>query len=708
MSSPIHFKRIILSLLILLLCTSFSYSQDSLNISAVASMYDFWFGVVDMAVNESIAFLSTGSTGLKVINFADPDNIEVLYEGDPFQNTSNLQLVGNRLFVLTDGIKIFDISDPSDLVPVDHIEGNFTEFYYSEDILFAIYYNRTDDEKFLHIYEQERDHMNLRGSILLADQYRSFSSIQSSGTTLYFTSTRFGDNLYAVDFHDFENINISTFDFGELENLVVYNNYLIANIDYENLLLFDISEPLNPTQVDIDGLVELNENLITIQNDLLYTGRYGIIYVYELDNLPNVVLVGQITPPDNYDFNYISIVGDSLIYKMNNGFKIFDISEYNNPALIIEYLFGGGVSSGALYDQFLLCSPVYGGVASIDISNPLHPLQFNLVENFHFDHIQIQGDYAFTSESYIDNYHYNHHFNITDLSDLPETVPLFNGGEQGEFDRFQVAGDRIYTLTFPASAGAENYFLIMDISDIQYPDTIGFYRTPSSMQRLIVDDNIAYVTEYDNLLLLDLTDETNPTVLSRLPIDVFFDMTLHDNYLYIQAYRYPLENQETIIDVSDPQNPQILYQAPIDRYYSIFDFSGDYMYKDIGRYISILDVSDPLNPIETGFYETSGSAFDLIIDEPYLYVMDGSQLLVLDCSEAIDWNGVPQQNTKTPATISIGDAYPNPFNATLSIPFSIQQPGKVDISLYNLQGQTVFNNTQLIQNGISRFNLRVD
>ena len=55
----------------------------------------------------------------------------------------------------------------------------------------------------------------------------------------------------------------------------------------------------------------------------------------------------------------------------------------------------------------------------------------------------------------------------------------------------------------------------------------------------------------------------------------------------------------------------------------------------------------------------------------------------------IELNGVP-------GSISVGNAYPNPFNHNVVVPISLEQPGNVHFSVYDIRGN-------LITSGLNRF-----
>ena len=46
-------------------------------------------------------------------------------------------------------------------------------------------------------------------------------------------------------------------------------------------------------------------------------------------------------------------------------------------------------------------------------------------------------------------------------------------------------------------------------------------------------------------------------------------------------------------------------------------------------------------------------------------------------------------NAVAPDSYSLGAAYPNPFNPTTNIKYSIVEPGVTNLVVYNLQGQVV-------------------
>ena len=86
--------------------------------------------------------------------------------------------------------------------------------------------------------------------------------------------------------------------------------------------------------------------------------------------------------------------------------------------------------------------------------------------------------------------------------------------------------------------------------------------------------------------------------------------------------------------------------------------------------------------------------YNLIVTPPPLprYLVerarvDGPQILDIDLANAA--TAVAEDSAVKPARFSLDPNYPNPFNPTTAIRFSLPQPGEAELSIYNLLGQRV-------------------
>jgi hypothetical protein len=89
-----------------------------------------------------------------------------------------------------------------------------------------------------------------------------------------------------------------------------------------------------------------------------------------------------------------------------------------------------------------------------------------------------------------------------------------------------------------------------------------------------------------------------------------------------------------VINVSDPENPFEVgfYDTPGEVYGVAVAETLAYL-ADHGSGLRIVDVSDPSTPAEIGFYDMTGSIYSCAVSDTFVYVADRSALHVLNVSD---------------------------------------------------------------------------
>ena len=80
-----------------------------------------------------------------------------------------------------------------------------------------------------------------------------------------------------------------------------------------------------------------------------------------------------------------------------------------------------------------------------------------------------------------------------------------------------------------------------------------------------------------------------------------------------------------MLDVSNPENPVEVgfYDTPGLAYGAALSAADELVYvADRADGLRVVDVSDPVNPAEIGVYDTAGSAFGVAMAGEYAYVAD--------------------------------------------------------------------------------------
>jgi len=317
---------------------------------------------------------------------------------------------------------------------------------------------------------------------------------------------------------------------------------------------------------------------------------------------------------------------------------------------------------------------------------------------------------------------------IADITDAshPRLVSAFD--TPGIAYDVDVIGDILYV--------ADNTsFRVYDITDRHTPELIGSYASASIFVVHVVD-NIAYIgREYrsPSLLLLDITDPSNPDSLSGLSfLGGAFDLFCAGDYVYtLSNVTEPYSNFLRLINVADPESPYIESNvqlpgntlAPLD-----IKVSGDYAYIAGRIYgLQIVDISNPGNPVLVRDFNTYGSTDAVAVCGNYIFLTDSfGYVYLIDNHDPLDqilldiaimhWDGISiiaddsyvyvtnddnllvvysysttglEPSVLNPTEFSLGQNYPNPFNASTTIGFALSRAGNIRLEIYDILGREI-------------------
>ncbi len=342
-------------------------------------------------------------------------------------------------------------------------------------------------------------------------------------------------------------------------------------------------------------------------------------------------------------------VNNEILY-MVNGYKlqVQDVSTPTLPELIGQGNFNLGgpewIPKIVVLEDFAYILN-YDEIVIVDISNPALPVQ-KTVYNEGGTHITLANHYAY------------------------------------------IVGGR------PKSAGLK----ILDISDPDsvtqigslYPEgTITFYW-------IAVQGNYAYLAEHNGLRIVDISTPANPKEIKYLRhsegYDHVFTLAVEGNYVYVLI---TAELLLRILDISSPAEPKLIanYQLSDD----LFECGAihhcalkyPYLYLSGNSYdLLMLDVSDPSLPVAVEKFRMKAYPGSVIVQDDLIFVEGGDSSLYLMRNQLLTMIDHDRQ-INIPETFSVAQNYPNPFNSTTAIKFSLPNPEKIKIEIFNTLGQQV-------------------
>lgn len=250
-----------------------------------------------------------------------------------------------------------------------------------------------------------------------------------------------------------------------------------------------------------------------------------------------------------------------------SGVTFVDITDPYNP-FEVGYISG---SSSTWRDVKYWNEHVYigteadDGIKVVDVSNPDNPILVNTimdVDNSHNIHIDTDGFLYIIGADTNDIWIYN-----LSMPSQPELVGIWSGEYLHDIE--------VYNNKLYGAAIYSGYFYIIDVSDKSNPQTLLFYDTggenPSTHDCAITSDEQYLIT----------ADETMGGHIK------IFDISDYSNINHIGSYVTPENETHTSHNVYIQESTGLM----IISYYA-----------DGTRFV---DISDPFNPLEVGYYDMS-------------------------------------------------------------------------------------------------------
>lgn len=205
-----------------------------------------------------------------------------------------------------------------------------------------------------------------------------------------------------------------------------------------------------------------------------------------------------------------------------------------------------------------------------------------------------------------------------DVSNPSSPTPTASLGNPANFPMaIEVEGNYAYF-----GGGMTGYFMISDISNINFPSQIGIsYNISGTAYDLAIDGNYAFMpTSSDTLYSIDITDKTTPTVIDKLDLGSFpTGVVVSGNYAFIGT-----AGGLKVVDISNPMNMNV-----------VTSFGGGYadiapdlinnrlFVSKTGTGFDAIDISDPTNPV--GLFQGIGgsSSGKLVFKDNHIFQLGG-------------------------------------------------------------------------------------
>jgi len=412
----------------------------------------------------------------------------------------------------------------------------------------------------------------------------------------------------------------------------------------DGLRIMDIADPFNPIDIsDMGPTGNGTAETVSIKGDFVFVGHGGYIEIYDASDPADPIQISYFYPPGHP--RKLIASGDYLYTVLDdNGFLVTDISNPYNPVTVQHINTGvGGTRNDVTVDEnYVYLSDWNRGLVIYEQSTP-----GNLVELANYSVPGSLRDFLFIEDTaYLVC---QSEIQIVDI--LDKTNPRFLGSYQttGSPQNIQVIGDRMYMCDLYG-------FFILDISDpaniiLKGAEWLASEGNPYDMY---IEGSYAFIANgWKGLKVVDISDETDPDLLTVWPGDnskSYISVHAQTGLLYFLDSGRGLD----ILDLTDPVNPVQISKIQFEDL-TIADFvmQGNLLYLAAGEDgVFVWDVKNAETPVLMAWSDTPGDALGIDADEQHIFVADEYDFCVFEKHEFKSDSSLPEIQIISPIPLA--------------------------------------------------------
>ena len=423
-----------------------------------------------------------------------------------------------------------------------------------------------------------------------------------------------------------------------------------------NMHILDIS---NPDNISIINELYIGKQMCTdihIDDDLMFLGTAGEIQIYQMNDQTQPLLINQIEHGAGYVNKMLST--DSLLIAILSDYAlIYDIGDLENISYQSCINFSSDEEAYCINNNIIygFYQEGYSGphyLEGWDISNPENP---DLIVYIELGGLETPWPDCFFSYNNLLFSGVNDSIRIYDISIQEEINFITSFGVESNIISMNIVNDVIYIST------EDNGIIMINISDIFNPETVGSFAWNTEVTDIFVDgnliflsaenegikildaseimnpvesfaydetrsawtleiqDDIAYIgTFYSGLYTLDVSNLEEHFYLGQVDLPNLTSTELFNSHLYCLPYS---DSSLYIVDVNNPSFPEIVGEIITDNNILDFCIQDSLLYLvEVGNGIRVYDLRYPASPPEIAFHETTG--YKINVYENYLFLYD--------------------------------------------------------------------------------------
>ena len=349
-----------------------------------------------------------------------------------------------------------------------------------------------------------------------------------------------------------------------------------------------------------DNMIQSRKPLIPVILVVVLTVGVTLSFVY-FSTPPLTTPTNTTSPttqsPLNIELNLIGEIdtgGQALAVHVEDGFAfvidvgtldtlglvIVNISNPSQPEILSTYHDGGLPFALESVDEIVYIADQFEGLRIINISDPTHPTEI---------------------EGYV--------------------------GSGMAFD-LEIVGNLLFMADY------EYGMVILNISTPSNPVFVSNYG-PDCVH-LDIEENIAYIAGHERLRTINVTDPHHPTLLDQTieSSSTLWDPSVSNGTIYLANHSGD-DGELLIFDASNPSNIEEIGEFDSEGTFQSFYVQDSLLYAvDFETGLYLLDVSNPVFPVEVKRFSDGGQPWDVVLSGDYVYLCGSEGLQILQVTQS--------------------------------------------------------------------------